>query len=64
MNPCVCSMLQAQQKTFTLSRTQRSVAGSLRAVVRFSRTDEAHRAVREKQAGFILNAPVVLRVLQ
>jgi hypothetical protein len=56
--------LQAEQSRMSTRRSQRSVAGTLRAVVRFDRTEEAHRALREKQGGYVLNAPVVLRVLQ
>lgn len=32
--------------------------------VRFSSTEEAQRAVRERQGAFLLNGSVVLRVLQ
>lgn len=59
-----CWWLQLPQKEFTPRRTTRGVAGTLRAVVRFTCTEEAHRAVREKQGGFLLNAPITLRVLQ
>ncbi len=58
------SMLQAEQSKMYRRGSQRSVAGTLRAVVRFARTEEAHRAMREKQGGYVLNASVVLRVLQ
>lgn len=62
-NP-VTVLKQLPQKEFTPRRTTRGVAGTLRAVVRFTCTEEAHRAVREKQGGFLLNAPITLRVLQ
>ena len=58
------SMLQSEQSRLNMRRSQRLVAGTLRAVVRFSRMEEAHRALREKQGGYVLNAPVTLRVLQ
>ena len=57
-------LLQGEQYRPNMRRSQRSVAGTLRAVVRFTCMEEAHRAMREKQGGFVLNAPVMLRVLQ
>lgn len=57
-------MLQADQGRLSARRSQRLVASTLRAVVRFARPEEAHRAQREKQGGYILNAPVMMRVLQ
>jgi hypothetical protein len=60
----VCLMLQADQGRLSARRSQRLVASTLRAVVRFARPEEAHRAQREKQGGYILNAPVMMRVLQ
>lgn len=48
-------MLRALQR-------QRSTQGM--AVVRFKTPEEAHRAVRSKQWGIVVNSPVRLRVLQ
>ena len=69
LRPCqhcrpMYSMLQSEQSRLNMRRSQRLVAGTLRAVVRFARMEEAHRALREKQGGYVLNAPVTLRVLQ
>lgn len=56
------------ERRSTINRSSRSAAvvhsASIRALVRFATTEEAHRAMRSRQCCFLLNAPVTLRLLQ
>ncbi len=55
---------QQPQKAFARGQGARANTSVLRALIRFTRTEEAHRAVRDRQGTFLLNTSVSLRVLQ